>query len=244
MITPKAFPKDIMIENKVHFAITIRGNIGSGKTKLINELKTKKDLLEKILGKPCFFVDEPVKVWKQKILNDNTQSPLDLFYMDKERNAFAFQIIAFTTRMNALINETKKLTQLSVGIYDRDMSDDYLFLLNLKDKITQIEWYAYNIFYKLVCGEINRIYSIVIYNSCIPNECYTRILERDGKEIPIEYLESIHLLHQQMISEFQKSGGHVLVFNPGHIKDDNQYSKFIDNFINTDLTNLMNKINI
>jgi deoxyadenosine/deoxycytidine kinase len=63
---------------------TVEGNIGSGKTTLVAELKNLK------FNKPHIVVFEQVKEWSE--LKDETGTDiLSLFYKDKKKYSYIFQ---------------------------------------------------------------------------------------------------------------------------------------------------------
>jgi deoxyadenosine/deoxycytidine kinase len=62
--------------------ISIYGNIGSGKTTFINELK--KQNLDNVI-----FIDEPVDLWS-KIIIDN-ETILQKFYQDQKNTLLVFR---------------------------------------------------------------------------------------------------------------------------------------------------------
>jgi deoxyadenosine/deoxycytidine kinase len=62
--------------------ISIDGNIGSGKTTFINELK--KQNLDNVI-----FIDEPVDLWS-KIIIDN-ETILQKFYQDQKNTLLVFR---------------------------------------------------------------------------------------------------------------------------------------------------------
>ena len=91
----------LCIKKKKPIIISIDGNIGSGKSTLINILKDEFRFDENII-----FLDEPVNEWLQ--INDGTTNILDYFYNDKKRWAYTFQNLAFITRSKLLINQRIK----------------------------------------------------------------------------------------------------------------------------------------
>jgi deoxyadenosine/deoxycytidine kinase len=68
------------LSNKVSKIYTLEGNIGSGKSTILKILRGYEKELVEIFGQNVFFVDEPVDKWKKKKFENNTKSPLDMFY--------------------------------------------------------------------------------------------------------------------------------------------------------------------
>ena len=78
--------------NIVHdkIIISIEGNIGSGKSTLINLLKEK-------LNTVVYFVDEPVDEWNR--IKMNNKNLIEHFYKDNEKYGYLFQNFAYITKL-------------------------------------------------------------------------------------------------------------------------------------------------
>jgi deoxyadenosine/deoxycytidine kinase len=72
---------------------SIEGNIGAGKSTLIELLKDKLVNDENII-----FVSEPLDMW-QNIQDNNGVNMLTKFYENQDKYAFPFQVMAFATRL-------------------------------------------------------------------------------------------------------------------------------------------------
>lgn len=236
------YPQNMIPKNKgndyVKSIISIQGSIGAGKSKFLSCLRLAIAKLTKIMGSPCFFVDEPVAKWKELNYDNNTKSALQLFYKDLEekefRYVFPFQVKAFTDRLLLLTNETEKLTEPSFCFCDRSFRSDQLFFDNLKDCITEFEYKTYHEFSSTICQHINLTEKIMIYIKCSPEKCKERILKRgnlEEKDIPIEYLISLEKSHEKMIEEFKQSGGHVFEIDWVDKVDEMDYQNYIDEFL-------------
>ena len=78
--------------------ISIEGNIGSGKSTLMEIFKQKFPQLELTHASEIFYLDEPVEDWKN--INQNQDlNILQTFYEDPCRWAYSFQIYALFTRL-------------------------------------------------------------------------------------------------------------------------------------------------
>jgi thymidylate kinase len=104
--------------------ISLEGNIGAGKSTLLLELATR-------LPEGWLFLEEPVDVW-DGFRDGDGKTMLQKFYDDPRKYAFAFQIMAYTTRRRAL-NEL--LARNPVGIIcERSLEADYhVFAKMLRD---------------------------------------------------------------------------------------------------------------
>ena len=71
----------------------IDGNIGSGKSSRVNDLK------KYLKGNPSFiFLQEPVDDWNSIKTSDGI-TILEKFYSNQEKYAFSFQMMAYISRL-------------------------------------------------------------------------------------------------------------------------------------------------
>ena len=96
---------------------SIDGNIGSGKSRLICELKKSNNL-----GNSVIFVQEPVNIWNE-IKDEKGKTILEYFYEDKEKYSFSFQIMAYISRLAQLKKIIKKNPR-SILITERSTHTD------------------------------------------------------------------------------------------------------------------------
>jgi deoxyadenosine/deoxycytidine kinase len=196
--------------------ISIQGNIGAGKSTLLSCLR-ELDIFSSLGNDRVVFVDEPVADWRVPHFRNGTKSMLDLFYEDMSRNAFLFQVNAFTTRQAATIaamdgvKEEERVTIVS----ERSMMTDRLFAENLYNSGTlrEEEWRTYCNFFDLVAGTTVKMEEIMIYVDVDYRLCHERIARRKrGEEstIPLEYLKSLQDMHEEMLVKFQANGGTVI----------------------------------
>ena len=102
--------------------LTIEGNIGSGKSTLVKQLRTE-------LASKWTFLDEPVDEWLE-LKDESGKSLIELFYADKKRYSYTFQNYAYITRMRKLM-ETKKH---NVNVTERCvLTDKHVFAQMLTD---------------------------------------------------------------------------------------------------------------
>ena len=87
---------------------SIEGNIGSGKSTFIDNLKNR---LKHVYGIPVIYVPEPVEEW-ESIQSTDGKNMIELFYSDPKQYAFAFQMMAYITRLVYLKKEMKKIKKL------------------------------------------------------------------------------------------------------------------------------------
>jgi len=180
--------------------LSIEGNIGGGKSTMLNHMKEKY---------PEFiYIDEPVDVWQQLKDNEGT-SLLQHFYQDTPRWAYTLQNTAFITRYHnakKAIDSLETLpaqTEPYILITERSvLTDRYVFAQMLKDdgKLSPIEWQVYTYWYEIFANMIP--ISGLIYITTEHDLCHERIKHRgrEGEEnIPMAYLESLDAYHQRWI---------------------------------------------
>ena len=178
--------------------ISIEGNIGSGKSTII-------DFLKSLNNENIVFVDEPVDEWLK--IKSNKKNALELFYEDQSKNAFWFQILAYITRLRNLL-ETVKKNPNKIIITERSIyTDKYVFAQMLFEDghISDIEFQTYNYWFDTF--EKQTRIDIVLYVNTNPEECMNRIHTRNRPEetkIPLEYLKNCHKKHKDWIYDKEK----------------------------------------
>ena len=76
--------------------VSVEGNIGSGKSTFLNYVKQQCAALEKVI-----ILAEPVNEW-ETLTDSQGSSIIELFYHDKEKYAFPFQMMAYISRLALL----------------------------------------------------------------------------------------------------------------------------------------------
>ena len=171
--------------------ISIDGNIGSGKSTLINLIKRYR---------PSYHViDEPVDQW-QTVKDNDGKNLLQKFYEDPDRWGYTFQNFAYITRLSALQNAIKSNHEIIIterSIY----TDKHIFakMLYENNNISKIEWDIYNYWYDNFKIDITG----TIYLQTLPNICKKRIQKRsrNGEDnIKNEYLQKLHDKHEKVFN--------------------------------------------
>jgi len=185
------------IPTKIHNRIiTIEGNIGSGKTTLLAHLKEHFKNNNNIV-----FLKEPVDDW-DTIRDGNDVSILQKFYADQEKYSFAFQMMAYISRL-ALLKETIQNNPHAIIITERSLyTDKYVFAKMLFDmkKIEDVMYQIYSKWFDTFASDCP-IHQC-IYVDTEPTICHERILKRSrtGEDcIPLEYLQTCHEYHNSMM---------------------------------------------
>ena len=192
--------------NKKVQVLSIDGNIGSGKSTLVNNLK--KNL--KDYPNIC-FLDEPVEIWNT-IKDKNGINILTNYYNNQKKYAFPFQMMAYISRLHLLktaINSNKYdliITERSVE------TDKRIFAKMLYDNeyIEEIEYQIYNMWFDEFIKELPLCK--YIYMKTTPEIAKIRIEKRarEGENIPIEYLEKCHKYHDEWLNNLDKENVLIL----------------------------------
>ena len=205
--------------------VCIEGNIGAGKTTIINTLKQNN----------FKTIEEPVKnIWKQY---------LPIFYNNKKRWSFCFQmeILHWFTELQTIIN-TFDYNQLII-IERSALSAIEIFTKDLLENEYLSEW-EYTLllkFYFLIQWKPNYI----IYLKCDPDIALNRIQKRNRKgesKINKKLITSLHQKHEEL---FQKPNKFITSTQQIIIIDANNTKENVMKQIMKELTNVMsNKINL
>jgi len=171
--------------------VSIEGNIGAGKSTLIEKLK------QELSG--VVFVDEPVEEWES--IQEDGVTILEKYYGDQKRYAFAFQMMAFITRVRRL-REAIVSNPNSVIITERSVFTDFeIFAKMLHDegKIENIEYQIYTRWFEEFTADIS--VRGIIYVRETPETCaeHVTMRNRKGESIPLEYLKQCHEYHEKWL---------------------------------------------
>jgi deoxyadenosine/deoxycytidine kinase len=174
--------------------ISVEGNIGSGKSTLVSEMKK---VLPSLLNNKIFFLQEPVDEW-EKIRDTNGESIITKFYRDQNKYAFSFQMMAYISRLKTLMETIDKIPSNAVIICERSVwTDKHIFAKMLYEdgNIEEINYIIYNKWFDFFIKGSSL--DGIIYLNTDPNTCLERVLKRkrDGEKIPLEYLEKCHNYH-------------------------------------------------
>ena len=221
--------------------ISIEGNIGSGKSTLVNLLN------EKFNNSQMHFLSEPVDEWSN-FVDENGENILTKFYKNQEKYSFTFQIMAYISRLNKLKMKIEELNMTNqsnnIIITERSLSTDkYVFAQMLYDdnKMEKIQLDIYNKWFHSFNKEttVNKI----IYIQTDPEVCSKRINERNrsGEEnIPLDYLQNCHHYHENMMYIERKEDKEILILDGNNnVYDDNvlnDWFKQISQFITINTT--------
>jgi deoxyadenosine/deoxycytidine kinase len=174
------------------YIVSIEGNIGSGKTTLI-------DLLEKSGNENFIYLREPLDLW-EKIYDTNTgENILQKFYNDNSKYSFPFQMVVYITFLERIKNAIDNANDDTIIICERSLESSHgIFAKMLKDGgfIEDINYKILELFYNTTRSlKIDAI----VYLDTEHTLCNERIKHRDRlgeQEIPMVYLEKCNEYHK------------------------------------------------
>jgi deoxyadenosine/deoxycytidine kinase len=211
--------------------ISIEGNIGSGKSTILRLLKEHFKNSNDII-----FLQEPVDEW-EKIKDKDNITILSKFYENQKKYSFAFQMMAYISRLS-LLKEAITKNPNAIIITERCLNTDrYVFAKMLYDSgnMEDVEYQIYiNWFDHFLCMvDIQKN----VYLKTDPGICIERINKRNRtgeSSISLEYLINCHKYHEEMISNIIKDN--TLIINCNINMEDNKdiintWIGMIDKFI-------------
>lgn len=188
--------------------VSIDGNIGSGKSSIIDEFKKSCSGLPKKI----VVLDEPLLIWST-IYDINGKSILCNFYIDQHKYAFSFQILALSTRIAILKKAIQENTD-SIIITERSIQTDrYVFAQMLFDdgKISVNDFNVYKHMYETFVTDFPL--SKMIYINTTPSTCLERIHKRSREgesSITLDYLEQCSRYHTNLITHTKQNNTNIL----------------------------------
>ena len=167
--------------------VHLEGNIASGKSTLGESLR-QNDLFH--------FIPEPVPQWQTGF----AINWLDRFYADMPRWSFTFQMVAFTTRVQALADRpADKITvaERSIG------TDRYAFApgLHATGGLDAHEWELYCTFRDAMAPNVPQP-DLILYLRTPAEECYERLKQRNRSEetgVTLDYLRELGQRHDDWL---------------------------------------------
>ena len=175
--------------------ISLDGNIGVGKTTLIEHIRKRfPDIV---------IVPEPVDMWTQ-LKDEKGRNLLELFYKDKQRWSFSFQQAAMLSRLLLLQKAVEDAKPGQIILSERSvLTDRFVFaeMLHTSGDLNPIEWTLYQYWYKAF-GSMLPMAGLLYINTGV-DTAYRRIQSRarSGEaEISKEYLEALDRQHRAWVA--------------------------------------------
>ena len=245
---------------------SIEGNIGSGKSTFIKNLK-KIDFSNRITGMSCLtaireppwkviYLSEPVDEWTD-IKDEGGETILEKFYKDQNRYSFSFQMMAYISRINQLMETIERLKRENeraekamkekenyIIITERSVyTDKNVFAKMLRDdgKIESVEYQIYLKWFDIFTRNVK--YNGNIYLQTDTKVCEERIKKRNrpGENMSFEYLNNCNLYHNKWLlsDEYREK---ILRINGNEDYDEKLPEKWLDEtikYINSCITEML-----
>jgi len=178
--------------------ISIEGNIGSGKSTLLSHLKQTLTLEN---GRQIMFLQEPVDEW-ENIKDEEGNTMIQKFYADQEKYSFAFQMMAYISRLSLLKKSMEENPNVIILTERSLFTDKFVFAKMLYDskKIESVEYQIYLKWFDTFAKDFP--IAGTIYVKTGPEMCHSRIAKRsrNGEStISLDYLNACHEYHENMI---------------------------------------------
>jgi deoxyadenosine/deoxycytidine kinase len=178
--------------------ITLEGNIGAGKSTLIEKLQ------EKYQNDPSIiFLKEPVDIWEQIKDETTCDTILKMFYANPAKYAFPFQVMAYITRLSLLVQTVKANPDARIIICERSLEADKNIFAKMLHDDGVIDSVCYQI-YERVFAEFTDQFAVsgIVYIDADPGVCASRIMKRarDGEGgIALDYLQKCKNYHDKWL---------------------------------------------
>ena len=179
------------------YIFSIEGNIGSGKSTIINNLKKT---LYNLNHRKVIYLPEPVDVW-ESIKDSSGKNIIECYYENQQENAFSFQMMAYISRIHQLRTAIKNNSG-SIIITERSvLTDKNVFAKMLYDdkKIREIDYAIYLKWFDEFKKETP--ISGIMYIKTTPETASERVIKRNrkGETIPLEYLRLCNTYHDNWL---------------------------------------------
>lgn len=188
--------------------VSLEGNIGAGKSTLLENMQSRF-----VNHQNWLFLKEPVDLWS-KIKDQSGETMLAKFYQNPEKYSFAFQIMAYTTRLHLLRQMIRENPDCKVIICERSLAaDKHIFAKMLHDdgKMEDVMYQVYETYFSEYEGDYHL--DAVVYVDALAETCFKRvgIRSRDGESsIPLAYLEQCRNYHERWLKNNSESKMPVL----------------------------------
>ena len=181
--------------------VSIEGNIGSGKSTIIDIMEKMFDSVES----NYIFLREPVEEWESVKDSEYGDNILKKFYQYPHKYGFSFQVLVYLTFYKQLVKAINSSNGDKIIICGRSLDvSQFIFAKMLYNDgiLNEIEYQILNVFY----SQFDRIkLDAVIYLDVKPEICSERIKKRSRigeEEIELSYLKKCKEYHEKWIHDF------------------------------------------
>ena len=214
-----------MFNPKVPIFISIEGNIGTGKSTLIDKLQ--KHFAKMNTDKKIGYIPEPIHIWNS-VTDTQGVTILEKYYEDQKKYAFPFQMMAYISRLSGMRKAMQQ--DYDIIIMERSMFTDkevFAQMLFHDGKIETIEYNIYKKWFTEFIGDFPQIRHI--YIQAEPEVSEERVLkrQRQGEKIPLTYLEKCHAYHEHWLVTNNRSESTTLLLDGNKDMTDADYDKWL-----------------
>lgn len=176
--------------------ISVDGNIGAGKSTIISQLK------DTFKGMPnVLFIQEPVDTVWNTVVDERGETLLSNFYSNPEKHAFAFQMLAYISRLSILKKAVGNL-DYDIIITERCLETDrnvFEKMLHDNGVISKMEHTVYNMWFDEFYTPVRC--NAIIYIRASVDTCMDRIRQRsrEGETVSRDYITQCVKYHEDWI---------------------------------------------
>ena len=181
--------------------LTVEGNIGAGKSTFLGELQKRYADRDDIM-----FLLEPVGIW-ESVVDEEGKNMLEKFYDNPKKYSFAFQVLAFSTRLKLIreaVEETMKPdSPVTTIIMERSLDADRAIFAQMLRDDGLLETCEFDI-YKRIAQDAMDMFSAdgILWLTVSPELCFERVgvRGREGEnKITLDYLVKCDSYHKQWL---------------------------------------------
>ena len=208
--------------------ISINGNIGSGKSTILEHLERYYKHIDTATCANIMFLKEPVDEWST-IRDAAGETILSKFYKDPAKYAFAFQIMAYATRLNLIRKTILDNPDCTILICERSLEADKQIFANMLHDDGLIDDVSYQIYCRNF-SEYAPDFKVDknVYIDASAEVCFSRIAKRSRNgesNIELAYLQKCKKYHDLWLVD--KS-------TDLHLVDDSTDLHLVDSTISSD----------
>lgn len=215
--------------------ICVEGNISSGKSTTVNTLREAFQNDDRVK-----FLLEPLSIW-EGIRDKDGNNMIKKFYGDIKRYAFAFQMMAYISRLD-ILREALSDPDVDVIVTERSLFTDRNVFAQMLHDDGMLEDVEHTIYLKWFDSFIRDIPETkVFYIRTTPDVAMQRLRSRnrDGENVSLEYLERVHKYHDNWLVGNPLT---VVIDGNADISSEEQPSKTIEAAIRTELSSRMEDV--
>lgn len=215
--------------------ICVEGNISSGKSTTVNALREAFQNDDRVK-----FLLEPLSIW-EGIRDKDGNNMIKKFYGDIKRYAFAFQMMAYISRLD-ILREALSDPDVDVIVTERSLFTDRNVFAQMLHDDGMLEDVEHTIYLKWFDSFIRDIPETkVFYIRTTPDVAMQRLRSRnrDGENVTLEYLERVHKYHDNWLADRPFT---VVIDGNTDINSEEPPSKTIEAAIRSELSSRMEDV--